>query len=375
MLKKCNQEHPESRCDKRGIAQGESFMVVRLARLAPPIECVRLYDLEAGLDGFIAIHSTTLGPGAGGCRLWSYPDAGRALADAVRLAEGMSYKNALAGLPLGGAKAVLRKPDGPLDRVALFRAFGRAVEKLGGAYVTAEDVGTSVADMQEVAHATRHVAGLPPAEGCAGGDPSPWTAKGVFDAMEVAAAIALGRGLHGLTVAVQGTGNVGADLCRRLADAGARLIIADVSPVRRDRLKAVLGAEVVDVSEIASVDADIFAPCALGGVLDRRTVASMKAKLVCGAANNQLANADAAAMLVERGIVYAPDYVVNAGGIINVSAEYLGETESDVEARVAEIGPRVGALLERAAREGRSPALVADEMAEEVIAGAQRAAA
>ncbi|MEQ8312027.1 MAG: Glu/Leu/Phe/Val dehydrogenase dimerization domain-containing protein [Sphingopyxis sp.] len=350
-------------------------MVVRLARLAPPIECVRLYDLEAGLDGFIAIHSTTLGPGAGGCRLWSYPDAGRALADAVRLAEGMSYKNALAGLPLGGAKAVLRKPEGPLDRVALFRAFGRAVEKLGGAYVTAEDVGTSVADMQEVAHATRHVAGLPPAEGCAGGDPSPWTAKGVFDAMEVAAAIALGRGLHGLTVAVQGTGNVGADLCRRLADAGARLIIADVSPVRRDRLKAVLGAEVVDVSEIASVDADIFAPCALGGVLDRRTVASMKAKLVCGAANNQLANADAAAMLVERGIVYAPDYVVNAGGIINVSAEYLGETESDVEARVAEIGPRVGALLERAAREGRSPALVADEMAEEVIAGAQRAAA
>lgn len=350
-------------------------MVVRLARLAPPLECVRLYDLEAGLDGFIAIHSTTLGPGAGGCRLWSYPDARLALADAVRLAEGMSYKNALAGLPLGGAKAVLRKPDGPLDRVALFRAFGRAVEKLGGAYVTAEDVGTSVADMQEVAQATRHVAGLPPAEGRAGGDPSPWTAKGVFDAMEVAAAFALGRGLGGLTVAVQGTGNVGADLCRRLADAGARLIIADVSPVRRDRLKAVLGAEVVDVSDIASVDADIFAPCALGGVLDRRTVASMKAKLVCGAANNQLANADAAAMLVERGIVYAPDYVVNAGGIINVSAEYLGETESDVAARVAEIGPRVGALLERAAREGRSPALVADEMAEEVIAGAQRAAA
>lgn len=350
-------------------------MVVRLARLAPPLECVRLYDLEAGLDGFIAIHSTALGPGAGGCRLWSYLDTSHALADAVRLAEGMSYKNALAGLPLGGAKAVLRRPEGDWDRVALFRAFGRAVEGLGGLYVTAEDVGTTVEDMQEVATVSRHVAGLPPAEGCAGGDPSPWTAKGVFDAMEVAAAFALGRGLDGLTVAVQGTGNVGADLCRRLADAGARLVIADVSPVRRDRLQAVLGAEVVDVSEIASVDADIFAPCALGGVLDRRTVAGMKARLVCGAANNQLASADVAAMLVERGIVYAPDYVVNAGGIINVSAEYLGETESDVEVRVAEIGPRVGALLERAAREGRSPALVADEMAEEVIAGAQRAAA
>ena len=350
-------------------------MVVRLARLAPPLECVRLYDLEAGLDGFIAIHSTALGPGAGGCRLWSYLDTSHALADAVRLAEGMSYKNALAGLPLGGAKAVLRRPEGDWDRVALFRAFGRAVEGLGGLYVTAEDVGTTVEDMQEVATVSRHVAGLPPAEGCAGGDPSPWTAKGVFDAMEVAAAFALGRGLDGLTVAVQGTGNVGAELCRRLADAGARLVIADVSPVRRDRLQAVLGAEVVDVSEIASVDADIFAPCALGGVLDRRTVAGMKARLVCGAANNQLASADVAAMLVERGIVYAPDYVVNAGGIINVSAEYLGETESDVEVRVAEIGPRVGALLERAAREGRSPALVADEMAEEVIAGAQRAAA
>lgn len=350
-------------------------MVVRLARLAPPFECVRLYDLEAGLDGFIAIHSTALGPGAGGCRLWSYPDARYALADAVRLAEGMSYKNALAGLPLGGAKAVLRRPEGDWDRVALFRAFGRAVEELGGAYVTAEDVGTSVADMQEVAQTSRHVAGLPRAEGRAGGDPSPWTAKGVFDAMEVAAAFALGRGLDGLTVAVQGTGNVGADLCRRLTDAGARLVIADVNPVRRDRLKAVLGAEVVDVSEIASVDADIFAPCALGGVLDHRTVAGMKARLVCGAANNQLASADVAVMLVERGIIYAPDYVVNAGGIINVSAEYLGESECDVEARIAEIGPRVGALLERAAREGRSPALVADEMAEEVIAGAQRAAA
>ena len=151
-------------------------MVVRLARLAPPLECVRLYDLEAGLDGFIAIHSTALGPGAGGCRLWSYPDASHALADAVRLAEGMSYKNALAGLPLGGAKAVLRRPEGEWDRVALFRAFGRAVEALGGLYVTAEDVGTSVEDMQEVATVSRHVAGLPSVAGRAGGDPSPWTA-------------------------------------------------------------------------------------------------------------------------------------------------------------------------------------------------------
>jgi leucine dehydrogenase len=350
-------------------------MVVRLARLAPPLECVRLYDLEAGLDGFIAIHSTALGPGAGGCRLWSYPDASHALADAVRLAEGMSYKNALAGLPLGGAKAVLRRPEGEWDRVALFRAFGRAVEALGGLYVTAEDVGTSVEDMQEVATVSRHVAGLPSVAGRAGGDPSPWTAKGVFESMQVAAEFALGRGLSGLTVAVQGTGNVGADLCRRLADAGARLVIADVNPVRRDRLAAVHGAEIVDVSKITSVEADIFAPCALGGALDRDTALKLKAKLVCGAANNQLATPDVAGLLLDRGIAYAPDYVVNAGGIINVSAEYLGEDESDVELRVGQIAPRVGDLLERAAREGRSPAIVADEMAEEVIAGAQREAA
>jgi leucine dehydrogenase len=350
-------------------------MVVRLARLAPPLECVRLYDLQAGLDGFIAIHSTTLGPGAGGCRLWSYPDARHALGDAMRLAEGMSYKNALAGLPLGGAKAVLRRPEGEFDRVALFRAFGRAVENLGGLYVTAEDVGTSVADMQEVASVSRHVAGLPSAEGRAGGDPSPWTAKGVFESMRVAAEFALGRDLQGLTVAVQGTGNVGADLCRRLADAGAQLVIADPDPARRDRLGAILGAKVVDVDEIAGVEADIFAPCALGGALNHESVGKLKAKLVCGAANNQLASPEIAALLMDRGIAYAPDYVVNAGGIINVSAEYLGEDESDVALRVAAIAPRVAALLERAAREGRSPAVVADEMAEEAIAGAERVAA
>lgn len=350
-------------------------MVARPTRLTPPLECVRLHDAESGLDGVIAIHSTTLGPGAGGCRLWSYPGMDEALADAIRLAEGMSYKNALAGLPFGGAKAVLRRPTGDFDRGVLFRAFGRAVENLGGLYVTAEDVGTSVADMQEVASVSRHVAGLPSAEGRAGGDPSPWTAKGVFDAMCVAAEFALGRDLAGLTVAVQGTGNVGADLCRRLADAGAHLVIADPDPARRDRLSAILGADVIDVDAIAGVEADIFAPCALGGALDRESVAKLKAKLVCGAANNQLASPDIAALLLERGIVYAPDYVVNAGGIINVSAEYLGEDEGDVAGRVAAIAPRVGALLERAAREGRSPAVVADEMAEEVIAGAERIAA
>lgn len=350
-------------------------MVARPARLTPPVECVRLYDADAGLDGVIAIHSTALGPGAGGCRFWSYPSRAEALADALRLAEGMSYKNALAGLPFGGAKAVLRRPAGAFDRAKLFRAFGRVVEGLGGLYVTAEDVGTSVDDMQEVAGATRHVAGLPSAEGRAGGDPSPWTAKGVFESMRAAARTVLDSDLAGLTVAVQGTGNVGADLCRRLADAGARLVIADPNPLRRDRLAAILGARVVGVDEIASVQAEIFAPCALGGALTPEVVRGLKAKLVCGAANNQLAAPAVADLLMNRGIAYAPDYVVNAGGIISVSAEYLGEDESDVAYRVAEIAPRVAALLDRATREGRSPALVADEMAEEVIVGAQRVAA
>lgn len=347
-------------------------MIARPTRLTPPVECIRLFDADARLDGVIAIHSTALGPGAGGCRFWRYPGMDEVLTDALRLAEGMSYKNALAGLPFGGAKAVLKRPEGEFDRANLFRAFGRAVEQLGGLYVTAEDVGTSVEDMQEVASESRHVAGLHSAEGLAGGDPSPWTALGVFESMRAAARLVLDSDLAGLTVAVQGTGNVGADLCRLLADAGSRLVIADPNPGRRDQLAANLGIEVVGVEEIASVQAEIFAPCALGGALTPEVVRGLKAKLVCGAANNQLAAPEVADLLMNRGIAYVPDYVANAGGIISVSAEYLGENQSDVTDRVAEIAPRVVALLDRAMREGRSPAFVADEMAEEVIAGAQR---
>ena len=350
-------------------------MVSRPARLNPPMQSVRLLDPASGLDGVIAIHSTAIGPGAGGCRFWHYADIGAALDDACRLAEGMSYKNAMAGLPFGGAKAVLRRPEGEFDRVALFQAFGRAVEELGGTYVTAEDVGTSVADMQAVASQTRHVAGLDVAEGAAGGDPSPWTALGVFEAMQAAASQSLGAELSDLTVAVQGTGNVGAALCRRLADAGARLVIADIDPRRRNTLAAVLNANVVDVADIAAVEADIFAPCALGGALDPQSVAAMQARLVCGAANNQLATPDVAELLRTRGIVYVPDYVANAGGIISVSAEYLGEDRASVAARVDQIGGRVAQILDQAKREERSPALVADEMAEAIIGEAERQAA
>lgn len=350
-------------------------MVSHPVQPAPPREYVRLHDPDCGLDGVIAIHSTALGPGAGGCRMWTYPDFDHALADAARLAEGMSYKNALAGLPFGGAKAVLRKPEGHFDRAALFRAFGRAVEDLGGRYVTAEDVGTSVADMLEVARTSRHVAGLPSTAGRAGGDPSPWTAKGVFESMRAAARFALGSDLAGLTIAVQGAGNVGGDLCLRLADAGARLIVADPNPVHRDRMRAIPGVEIVDVRDITLAQADIFAPCALGGALTPDTVRNLKAKLVCGAANNQLASSDVADLLMARGIAYVPDYIANAGGIISVSAEYLGEDESDVTTRVSQIAPRAAAVLARAAHEGRSPAILADELAKEIIAAAERVAA
>lgn len=342
-------------------------MVARASRMTPPMEYVRLYDEAAGLDGVIAIHSTARGPAAGGCRFWTYPDESAAMADAVRLAEGMSYKNAMAELPFGGGKAVLRRPAGAFDRAALFEAFGQAVERLEGRYVTAEDVGTSVADMELVARHTSHVAGRTALAGRAGGDPSPWTALGVFEAMRAAAAFQSGSTLSSMTVAVLGVGNVGAHLCDLLAEAGAQLVVADIDPARCARMAEVHGARVVAIDEIAGVAADIFAPCALGGALDVATVGALRAKLVCGAANNQLAGEEIAGLLLQRGVTYVPDYVANAGGIINVAAEYLQESADEVRQRVVQIGPRVAAVLEEAARDGLAPSVVADRTAERLM--------
>jgi leucine dehydrogenase len=332
-------------------------------------------DPDGNAIGVIAIHSTALGPAAGGCRFWHYDSHTDLTADAIRLARGMSYKNALAGLPLGGGKAVLQRPAGSFDRAALFRAFGDAVEGLGGAYVTAEDVGTTVADMESVRERTRYVAGLHAEPGKSGGDPSPWTARGVFEAMRAAARFTLDSDLDGLTVAVQGTGNVGAALCRMLRAAGARLVIADVDRRRVEALVAELGARAVGVEEITGADADIFAPCALGSALNAQTIPALKARLVCGAANNQLETEADGEALLARGIVYAPDYVVNAGGIINVCAEYLGEAPEDVAQRVGEIAPRLTRILEAAARDNTPPHVVADTLACRIIARGQRAAA
>ncbi|WP_338014348.1 Leu/Phe/Val dehydrogenase [Sphingomonas cavernae] len=336
----------------------------------PPEEIHLIEDGRGGFLGVIVLHSTVLGPAAGGCRLWHYPDREALTIDAIRLARGMSYKNAMAGLPFGGGKAVLQCPEGDFDRGALLERFAEAVERLGGAYVTAEDVGTAVGDMERVRTRTAHVAGLRAAEGMAGGDPSPWTALGVLEAMRVAVHARLGKDLADVAVAVQGAGNVGGHLCRLLAAEGARLIVADADERRAQALAAETGARVFPAASIAEADAEVFAPCALGAVLDRHSIPRLRAAVVAGAANNQLATAEDGALLHARDILYAPDYVANAGGIINVAAEYLGETAGEVEGRVRAIGPRMRALFERAMREGLPTNIVADRMARQIMANA-----
>ncbi|UUX98086.1 Glu/Leu/Phe/Val family dehydrogenase [Sphingomonas sp. J315] len=338
----------------------------------PPEEVLRLDDPQSGLSGVIVIHSTALGPAAGGCRFHRYASDADAVTDALRLAEGMSYKNALAGLPLGGGKAVVRMPDGPFDRTALFRAFGRAVASLGGRYVTAEDVGTSVSDMQCVADSTRHVAGLPARVGAAGGDPSPWTALGVLRSMEVAVQRHLGASLSDVTVAVQGLGHVGFALCEQLHDAGARLVVAEPRAEVAAEAARRFGASVVASEELVSAKAEVFAPCALGGVLDAVAVERIQAAVVCGAANNQLASPAQGDALLARGILYAPDYVVNAGGIINVAAEHLGWGVDEARARVEATGERLAAVLDHAAAERIAPHAAADRLARAAIARAPR---
>lgn len=334
----------------------------------PPHEVVRVEDARSGLDAWIVLHSTTLGPAAGGCRLWRYPSESAAADDACRLAEGMSYKNALAGLPLGGGKAVIRRPLHDFDRTALFRAFGRAVAELDGRYVTAEDVGTTVQDMLTVSEATSHVAGLPPRGARPGGDPSPWTARGVFLAMRHAVERRLERPLSDCTVAIQGVGHVGGQLAAMLRDIGARLVIADVDSAAAARVANATGAEVVSISHVLAAKVDVVAPCALGGVLDERSIARLSARVVCGAANNQLATPEDGIRLSERGVLYAPDYVVNSGGIINVAAEYLGWTAEAAARRVDETAARLAAVLDYADHAAIATNSAADDLARRAIA-------
>jgi leucine dehydrogenase len=325
-------------------------------------------DEATGLRTLIAVHNTARGPGFGGCRFWAYENDLAALHDAQRLSQGMSYKNALANLPFGGGKAVIVKPKGDFDREALFAAFARAVDSLQGAYITAEDVGTTTADMRVVQRHTAYVSGIP-REGAFGGDPSPKTAWGVFVSIQAGAQAVLGRSdLHGLTVAIQGLGAVGWHLAEFLQQAGARLMVADIDPAKTAKAQERFGATVVGVDQILSAPADVLAPCALGASLNAATIPTLKAKLVCGAANNQLALPSDGQLLAERGIAYLPDYLVNAGGIISVAREYRGEGEEQaVMAEVSRIAERVTELLARIKVSGRTPAAEADAWAQSLL--------
>lgn len=333
-----------------------------------PAEEVHLFsDTASGLDAAIVLHSTALGPAAGGCRFWTYDDRDTMTVDAHRLAEGMTYKNALADLPLGGGKAVLRRPTGHFDRRRLFRAFGEAVRSLDGRYVTAEDVGTSVGDMQTVAESTWHVAGLPPRRDRPGGDPSPWTARGVFLAMQLAVERHLGRPLSDCTVAIQGVGNVGRNLALMLHDAGAKLLIADVNDAATADVAARTGATVASLDDILTTKADVIAPCALGATFNDKVSCKIAAKVVCGAANNQLATSEDGACLADKGVLYCPDYVVNSGGIINVAAEYLGWSPVAAQARIEAAAERLDRVFQHAEATGFAMNDAADDLARRLI--------
>jgi len=327
-------------------------------------------DPASGLRAIIAIHSTALGPAAGGCRRWTYASEDAALTDVLRLSRGMTYKNAVAGLPFGGGKSVILAADNAPKSRALFEAFGRAVDSLQGRYITAEDVGISVDDMHIARSVTPFVSGLPQSGAGAGGDPSPWTALGVFHGIEAAVAARLGKhSLAGVTVAVQGVGHVGSHLCTRLHAAGAKLLVADVNADSLRNLLQRVPAEVVAPRDILFSDADVLAPCALGNVLNSETIPRIRAKVVAGAANNQLASAADGARLTERGILYAPDYVINAGGVISVALEYLGNsTEEAVRSEVWRIPDRLRQIFADAQSSFRPTNDVADELARQIVA-------
>jgi len=333
---------------------------------------VYVNEPQVGLKAIIAIHSTALGPAAGGCRLWDYASSDSALTDALRLSRGMSYKNALADLPMGGGKAVILGPIAPETRAAAFTAFGAAVESLGGMYITAEDVGVKVSDMQHVASKTRFASGLS-ASGGAGGDPSPFTARGVRCGIEAVARHALKRpDLDGLTIAVQGLGGVGGHLCTELHERGAKLIIADINNALVEKTADLYGATVVSVDDILMADADILAPCALGGVITEDVAKALTVKAVVGGANNQLANTAAGLILQQRGIAFGPDYLVNAGGIISVTYEYLGTASSEtVLPAVDAIYDRTLEVLDMADKSGKPSFQIADSLAEDKISSAR----
>jgi leucine dehydrogenase len=334
-----------------------------------------VHDRASGLTAIIALHSTHCGPGAGGTRFWHYADPALGMRDALRLSRGMSYKNAMAGLPMGGGKGVILANAQRSKTPAMLAAFGDAIAALGGRYVTAEDVGMNEADMVAIARRTRHVSGLPSANsGSAGGDPGPFTALGIYYGIKAAVAHRLGcRDMAGVHVAIQGTGSVGGGVARLLARDGARLTLADIDAPRAAALAAELVAAHVPADRIMAIACDVFSPNALGAILDADGIARITAPIVAGGANNQLARSENGPALAARGVLYAPDYVINAGGIIAVTLEYLARESGQpcgvdvVHQRLREIPDRLVAIWQESERAGCSPDQVADAMAQRLI--------
>ena len=317
--------------------------------------------VEDDYRGIVAIHSTKLGPAVGGTRFWKYENDEAAIQDLLRLARGMTYKNALAGLPLGGGKSIVLRPEGAFDRERIFRTHGRFVETFGGRYITAEDVGTNPDDLAIVRRETKYAAGL---HGLSG-DPSPFTARGVFRATQAAAKHRWGsESLEGKTVALQGGGNVGYNLASNLHEAGARLIVTDVDESKVERLVKEFDAAAVAPDEIYGVEADVYAPCALGGTINDQTIPQFKVEIIVGGANNQLLEERHGDELEKRGILYAPDYAANAGGIINGCRELLDWEELQTSAKVEEIYETVLDIFRTAAAEGIPTYKAADRLAE-----------
>lgn len=329
------------------------------------------HDRETGLRAIIGVHSTVLGPSLGGCRMWKYNDEQEALRDVLRLSRGMTYKAALAGLNLGGGKAVIIGDSRKDKSDAMLEAFGRAVDSLGGRYITAEDVGMSVKDIDKIRTITSHAVGGSNEGGS--GDPSVMTAFGVFQGMKAALKVTgMAESLEGLKVAIQGVGNVGYHLCSYLSAAGAKLIITDIYPNQVEQIVQEFGAEVVAPDQIYNTDCDIFAPCALGAILNSRTIPQLKCKIVAGSANNQLETEKDGFDLFNRGIVYAPDYAINSGGLINVAAELDGYNHQNVLAKVTRVYNTIADVLQRSKAEDIPPHQAADALAEQRLNEARK---
>ena len=348
----------------------------------PHEQVVVRHDRDSGLSAVIAVHNTQLGVAAGGCRRWSYINTDAAVEDALRLSEGMTYKNALAGIPFGGGKSVIiAEPGSKTPTTQQLEVFGEWLNELNGRYITAEDVGMGIEQMRELARYTDYAAGL--GHRGIGGDPSPKTAYGVFLGLKTAVAAAFhSSSLRDLHVAVQGLGAVGMALCQQLHEAGARLTVADINAERVTQAQKRFGAAAVPVQEIAAVAADVFAPCALGGVLDEATIAGLQVRVVAGAANNQLLNDACGDLLKDRGILYAPDFVINAAGVISVGQECLlrknyfaycdtHSLQRWVDVRIQGIAHRLQKIFDIARKQNCSTDLAARKLAIQVLNGQQ----